>query len=59
MIHLDIKKLGCIDWEFLHVWVDDHSRVAYTELLPYDKVTTCTGLLLRAGAWLKKGMASC
>jgi len=34
MINFDINKLGCIDWEFLHVWVEDHSRVSYTELLP-------------------------
>jgi len=27
-------------WEYLQVCVDDHSRLAYTELLPNEKATT-------------------
>ncbi|NLE76751.1 MAG: IS481 family transposase [Chloroflexi bacterium] len=40
-------------WEYLHVCVDDHSRLAYTELLPDEKATTSTNFLLRAAAWLQ------
>lgn len=39
-------------WEFLHVCVDDHSRLAYSELLPDEKAATAAGFLLRAAAWL-------
>ena len=39
-------------WEYLHVCVDDHSRLAYTELLPDEKATTATCFLIRAADWL-------
>jgi transposase InsO family protein len=32
-------------------YVDDHSRLAYAEILPDEKGTTCAGFLLRAAAW--------
>lgn len=41
-------------WEFLHVCVDDHSRLAYTELLPDEKATTSTCFMIRAVDWFKK-----
>ncbi len=40
-------------WEYLHVCVDDHSRLAYTELLPDEKATTATCFLLRAAGWFQ------
>lgn len=45
------RKRG-IGWEYLHVCVDDHSRLAYTELLPDEKATTATCFLIRAADWL-------
>ena len=39
-------------WEYLHVCVDDHSRVAYSEVLPDERATSATGFLLRAADWL-------
>ena len=39
-------------WEYLHVCVDDHSRLAYTELLPDEKASTATCFLIRAADWL-------
>ena len=39
-------------WEYLHVCVDDHSRLAYSELLPDEKSTTATCFLIRAADWL-------
>ena len=38
-------------WDFVHVAVDDRSRVAYVEVLPDEKGTTCAGFLYRAARW--------
>ena len=38
-------------WQFLHVCVDDHSRVAYAELLADERKETAAGFLERAIAW--------
>ena len=40
-----------LGWEHLHVAIDDHSRLAYTELLPADTGEACAGFLKRAAAW--------
>jgi len=40
-------------WKFLHVCIDDVSRVAYAEVLPDEKGLTCTGFLRGAAAWLE------
>jgi transposase InsO family protein len=37
-----------VGWEFVHVAVDDHSRLAYAEVLPDEKATTAIGFLRRA-----------
>jgi transposase InsO family protein len=42
------RKAG---WEFVHVAIDDTSRVAYLEILPDEKGPTCAGFLERAIAW--------
>lgn len=70
-LHLDIKKLGCIDgvgkrfagpstrprrrpgWEYLHVAIDDHSRVAYSEVLTGQSSHDAAGFLDRAVAWYR------
>lgn len=44
------RKRG-IGWEFVHVCVDDASRVAYVEVLPDEKGQTTVGFLKRAVAW--------
>jgi len=38
-------------WEFVHVAIDDHSRLAYVEILPNERGTTCVEFLQRAVAW--------
>ncbi len=38
-------------YDFLHVAVDDHSRVAYVEALPDEKGDTCAGFITRAVNW--------
>lgn len=44
------QKRG-IGWDFLHVCVDDASRLAYTEILPDERQASAVGFLERAIAW--------
>lgn len=45
------RKAG---WDFLHVCVDDASRLAYTEILPSEGQHDTTAFLERALAWLNR-----
>ena len=45
------QKSDGAGWEFLHVCVDDASRVAYAEVLPDEKGVTCAAFLKRAADW--------
>ena len=38
-------------WQHLHVAIDDHSRLAYAELLPSERKHDCASFLKRAVAW--------
>ncbi|HAL25230.1 MAG TPA: hypothetical protein DCP25_00615 [Chloroflexi bacterium] len=38
-------------WQHLHIAIDDHSRLAYAELLATEKATDCAAFLARAVAW--------
>lgn len=40
-----------IGWEYVHVAVDDHSRIAYVEVLADQLGPTCAAFLQRAVAW--------
>jgi transposase InsO family protein len=40
-----------IGWEFVHVCIDDCSRVAYVEVLPDERSVTVVGFLRRALTW--------
>jgi transposase-like protein len=42
-----------IGYDYLHVAVDDHSRVAYIEALPDERDATCAGFLHRAVTWFR------
>ena len=42
-----------LGWEFLHVCVDDATRVAYAEVLPDEKGVTATAFVQRAIAWFR------
>jgi transposase InsO family protein len=76
LVHVDIKKLGCIPdgggwrvngrphrpnrhrgqgYAYLHNAVDDHSRLAYSEILADERKDTAAGFWRRAEAWF----ASC
>ena len=39
---------GTIGWEFVHIAIDDYSRLAYAEVLTDEKATTAIGFLQRA-----------
>ncbi|HEV7828418.1 MAG TPA: integrase core domain-containing protein, partial [Pseudonocardiaceae bacterium] len=40
-----------IGFDYVHSMVDDHSRLAYSEILPDEKGTTCAAFLTRAAAY--------
>ena len=44
------QKRG-IGWDFLHVCIDDASRLAYTEILPDERKASAVAFLERAIAW--------
>jgi transposase InsO family protein len=44
----DGHRRNTVGWEYVHVAVDDHSRVAYAEVLPDEKATTAIAFLQRA-----------
>jgi transposase InsO family protein len=46
------RRTGATGWEFVHVCVDDATRLAYVEVLPDEKGATAAGFLRRAAAWL-------
>lgn len=45
------NKRGRIGYDYVHAAVDDHSRLAYTEIHDDDKGVTCAGFLTRAAAF--------
>ncbi len=38
-------------WQYLHLAIDDHSRLAYAELLPSERPIDCVAFLRRAVDW--------
>jgi transposase InsO family protein len=40
-----------VGFDYVHSLVDDHSRLAYAEILPDEKGTTCAAFLTRAAAY--------
>lgn len=51
-IHGDRRaRVRGIGWEFLHVAVDDATRLAYVEVLQADDKAACTAFLQRAFRW--------
>jgi transposase InsO family protein len=53
-IHGDRKKGKGKGWEYLHIAIDDHSRIAYAEILPNEKARTSAKFLLRALRFFKE-----
>jgi transposase InsO family protein len=40
-----------IGFDYVHVAIDDHTRLAYAEVLPDERTDSCAGFLARAVAW--------
>jgi transposase InsO family protein len=47
-----VDRHRALGYDFVHSLVDDHSRLAYSEVLPDEKATSCADFLRRAGAFL-------
>jgi transposase InsO family protein len=45
------RRVGVAGWEFVHVCVDDATRLAYVEVLADERATTAVGFLKRAIAF--------
>jgi transposase InsO family protein len=43
-----------VGWDFVHVCIDDHSRLAYVETLANERTETSTGFLRRAIRWFRR-----
>jgi transposase InsO family protein len=50
---VDGKQRRVTGWEFVHVAVDDATRLAYAEVLPDERGQTAAGFLRRAVAWFQ------
>jgi transposase InsO family protein len=48
-----IAGLGTAGWEFVHIAIDDATRLAYAEVLGDEKATTVVGFLRRALAFYR------
>jgi transposase InsO family protein len=54
-IHGDRRRASPgVGWEFAHVCVDDHSRLAYVEVLPDEGQAHTAAFLQRAVRWFRK-----
>jgi transposase InsO family protein len=45
------KNAQRVGFDYVHSCVDDHSRLAYSEILPDERGSTCAGFLRRAVSW--------
>jgi transposase InsO family protein len=53
-VTIDGRRTGRSGWEFVHVAVDDYSRLAYVEVLADERATTAAGFLRRALAFFAR-----
>jgi transposase InsO family protein len=48
------RRRTTVGWDFVHVCIDDATRLAYAEVLPDEKATTAVGFLRRAIAFFAR-----
>lgn len=54
-IHGDRRvRVRGIGWEYLHIAIDDATRLAYAELYPDETAASASAFLLRAVAWFRQ-----
>jgi hypothetical protein len=46
-----VKKRARIGFDYVHSVVDDHTRLAYSEILPYEQGASCAEFLLRVARY--------
>jgi transposase InsO family protein len=51
---LDGRRVGDAGWEYVHIAIDDCTRLAYAEVLADEKATTAIGFLRRAIAFFER-----
>jgi transposase InsO family protein len=51
-IHQDERRRNRgVGWSYLHIAIDDHTRLAYAEILHNERGTSCAAFLRRAHGW--------
>jgi transposase InsO family protein len=50
----DHRRIGDAGWEFVHIAIDDCTRLAYAEVLPDEKAPTAIAFLRRALRYFKR-----
>ena len=50
----DVASARGIGWEFVHVAVDDHSRIAFSQVLESEKKECAIAFLKTAAVWCKR-----
>jgi transposase InsO family protein len=50
----DGKRRGTVGWDYVHVAIDDCTRLAYAEVLPDEKASTAIAFLARAVAFYRR-----
>jgi transposase InsO family protein len=48
------KRRNTVGYDYVHIAVDDYSRLAYAEVLLDEKASTAAGFLRRATAWYRR-----
>jgi transposase InsO family protein len=48
------RRRHTVGWEYVHIAVDDYSRLAYAEVLADEKASTAIGFLRRAAAFFAR-----
>jgi transposase InsO family protein len=48
------RRRGKAGWDFVHIAIDDATRLAYADVLPDEKATTAVGFLRRALAFFRR-----
>lgn len=49
-----VRRSPQAGWQYVHVAVDDHSRLAYVEVLPSERADDAVAFLRRAVAWYRE-----
>ena len=50
----DGKRRNTVGWEYVHIAIDDHSRLAYAEVLADERAPTAIAFLRRAVAYFRR-----